>query len=130
KPGVFIAGADVRLIAAVRKVEEARGKAINGQLVFEAMANVPFPTVAAISGACLGGGLELALGCSARVAADSDEVQIGLPEVRLGLIPGWGGTQRLPRLVGLPPALRMILTGRTLSAREAYRAGLVDAVVP
>ena len=130
KPGVFIAGADVRLIAAVQKIEEARGKAINGQLVFEALANAPFPTVAAISGACLGGGLELALACSARVAADADEVQMGLPEVKLGLIPGWGGTQRLPRLVGLPAALRMILTGRALSSREALRAGLLDAVVP
>jgi len=130
KPGVFIAGADVRLIASVGTIEEARGKSINGQIVFQALANAPFPSVAAISGACLGGGLELALACTARAAADADEVQIGLPEVKLGIVPGWGGTQRLPRLIGLPPALQMILTGRSLSAREALRAGLVDVVVP
>jgi len=130
KPGVFIAGADVRLIGSVRTPEEARGKALNGQIVFQAIADAPFPTVAAIPGACLGGGLEIALACGSRIAADADEVQIGLPEVRLGIIPGWGGTQRLPRLIGLPAALGIILAGRTLSAREAKRAGLVDALVP
>lgn len=128
KPGAFIAGADVRLIAEVRTIEEGRGKSLNGQVVFQALAAAPFPSVAAISGACLGGGLELALACTARVAADAEEVQIGLPEVRLGIIPGWGGTQRLPRLIGLPAALKLILTGRTLSAREALKLGVVDGI--
>jgi len=130
KPGVFVAGADVKLIGSVKSVEDGRGKSITGQNVFHAIAAASFPTAAAITGACLGGGLELALACDLRVAADADEVQIGLPEVRLGIVPGWGGTQRLPRLIGLPAAVQMILTGRSLSAREARRAGLVDAVVP
>ncbi len=130
KSGVFLAGADVRLIAAVTSPAEARGKAMGGQMVFQALANLPVPSVAAISGACLGGGLELAMACAGRIAADAEEVQIGLPEVRLGIIPGWGGTQRLPRLVGLPAALDLILTGRTVPAREALRLGLVDALVP
>lgn len=130
KPGVFIAGADVKLIASVRTPEQARAATTAGQMVFAKLEGLPFPTAAAISGACLGGGLELALACTLRVAADAEEVQVGLPEVRLGLVPGWGGTQRLPPLVGLPAALDLILTGRTLSAREALRAGLVDAVAP
>ncbi|MBI3450839.1 MAG: enoyl-CoA hydratase/isomerase family protein [Acidobacteria bacterium] len=130
KPGTFVAGVDVKQVPSVKSVEEGRRKAIIGQNVWNAIAAAPFPTAAAIAGACLGGGLELALACNLRVAADADEVQIGLPEVRLGIVPGWGGTQRLPRLVGLPLALQMILTGRSLSAREAKRARLVDAVVP
>lgn len=130
KPGVFIAGADVKQIASVATPREAREKSLGGQIVFNQLAAFPFPTVAAISGACLGGGTELALACSSRVAADAEEVQIALPEVRLGLIPGWGGTQRLPRLVGAPAALDLILTGRSVTAREALRIGLVDAIAP
>jgi 3-hydroxyacyl-CoA dehydrogenase / enoyl-CoA hydratase / 3-hydroxybutyryl-CoA epimerase len=128
KPGIFIAGADVKLIASVRSPKEGLGKSMGGQMVFNELAALPFPTVAVISGACLGGGLELALACTARIAADAEEVQIGLPEVRLGIIPGWGGTQRLPRLIGLPAALDLILTGRALAAREALKLGLVDAL--
>ncbi len=130
KPRVFIAGADVKLIAGVKSFEEGRGKSLSGQLAFGHLERLPCPTVAAIAGACLGGGLELALACRWRVAADSEEVRIGLPEVKLGIIPGWGGTQRLPRRVGLPAALDLILSGRTLDARAASRLGLVDAVVP
>jgi 3-hydroxyacyl-CoA dehydrogenase/enoyl-CoA hydratase/3-hydroxybutyryl-CoA epimerase len=130
KPGSFVAGADVKLIASVRSEEEGRGKALAGQLVFGRLASLKVPTVAAIAGKCLGGGLEIALACSYRVAGDSPEVQLGLPEVKLGIIPGWGGTQRLPRLIGLPAALGMILTGRTVDVRRARKMGLVDTVVP
>ncbi len=130
KPGVFIAGADVNQIAAVDSEKEAQETSTAGQRVFNHLAALPFPTAAAISGACLGGGLEMALACDLRLAADAEAVRIGLPEVRLGIIPAWGGTQRLPALVPLPAALDLILSGRTLSARQARRLGLVDEVVP
>src|SRR5262249_40451068 len=91
-------------------------------------ADLPFPTVAAIHGACLGGGLELALACTFRAATEHPKTKLGLPEVQLGLIPGLGGTQRLPRLIGVPDALDLILTGKQLDARRAKKAGLVDAV--
>src|SRR5204862_2698704 len=99
------------------------------QRIFSDLAALPFPTVAAINGSALGGGYELALACDWRIAADAPSVRIGLPEVSLGLLPGAGGTQRLPRLVGLPRALDHILNARRLSARRALRAGLVDEVV-
>ena len=92
----------------------------------ERLAGLPFPTVAAIHGACLGGGLELALACKRRVATEHPKTKLGLPEVQLGLIPGLGGTQRLPRLIGVPDALDMILTGKQVDARKARRLGLVD----
>jgi 3-hydroxyacyl-CoA dehydrogenase/enoyl-CoA hydratase/3-hydroxybutyryl-CoA epimerase len=98
--------------------------------VFERIATAKWPSVCAIGGVCLGAGTELALACTARIGADAPEVRIGLPEIRLGLIPGFGGTQRLPRLVGLLPALDLILTGRHVDAREAERLGLLDLVVP
>ena len=91
---------------------------------------LPCPTVAVIHGPCLGGGLEFALACRHRIARDDAQTKLGLPEVQLGLIPGWGGTQRLPRLVGLRQALRMILEGATLSAKKAAAAGLVDLAAP
>ena len=94
------------------------------------LAALPFPTVAAIDGICLGGGTELALACSSRVAAQESHTQIGLPEVLLGIIPACGGTTRLCGLVGLSTALDLILTGRTLDARSAERAGLVERAVP
>ena len=86
--------------------------------------------IAAIHGACLGGGLELALACHGRVCSDDDKTRLGLPEVQLGLLPGSGGTQRLPRLIGVSTALEMILTGKQLRPRQALKAGLVDDVVP
>ena len=130
KPGSFIAGADVREIEALRTVEDAENASRRGQRLFALLERLPFPVVAAINGTCLGGGTELALACHFRVAADDGRVEIGLPEVRLGIIPGWGGTQRLPRLVGLAPALDMILTGRSVDARRALKIGLVDEVAP
>jgi 3-hydroxyacyl-CoA dehydrogenase / enoyl-CoA hydratase / 3-hydroxybutyryl-CoA epimerase len=130
KENIFIAGADVREIENITSPEDGRVKSAVGQQIFDRWAKLPFPTVAAIGGACLGGGTEIALACDYRVASDSPKVQIGLPEVKLGILPGWGGTQRLPRLVGLAPALDLILTGRSLDGRRARRIGLVDEVVP
>ncbi len=133
KPATFIAGADVKAfveVAATGDAAAAAAKARAGQALFSRVAALPVPAVAAINGACLGGGLELALACRARVAGDGTEVTIGLPEVRLGLIPGWGGTQRLPRLIGPTRALDLILTGRSLSGRQALRMGLVGRVAP
>jgi 3-hydroxyacyl-CoA dehydrogenase/enoyl-CoA hydratase/3-hydroxybutyryl-CoA epimerase len=130
KPGSFIAGADVREIEGLQSVQDAEQASRKGQRLFDALERLPFPVVAAINGTCLGGGTELALACHFRVAADDRRTEIGLPEVRLGIVPGWGGTQRMPRRVGLPRALDLVMTGRSLSARRALKAGLVDAVAP
>ncbi len=130
KPGSFIAGADIREIQGLRSTQEAESASRKGQRLFDSLEALPFPVVAAINGTCLGGGTELALACHFRVAADDPRTEIGLPEVRLGILPGWGGTQRLPRLVGLAKALDMILAGKTLDARRALRARLVDAIAP
>jgi 3-hydroxyacyl-CoA dehydrogenase/enoyl-CoA hydratase/3-hydroxybutyryl-CoA epimerase len=130
KPGMFIAGMDVERIASVRDPQQGTEAARFGQAVFQKIAELKRPSVCAIGGTCLGGGAELALACTLRIAADGPEVKIGLPEVKLGIVPGFGGTQRLPRLVGLTTALDLILTGRTLDARRAKKVGLVDEVVP
>ena len=130
KPGMFIAGADVDEIEAIHDAAEGEGKARRGQQVFQRIADLAVPTVAAIGGPCLGGGCELALACDFRIASDSPKARIGLPEVRLGILPGFGGTQRLPRLVGLGAALDLILSGKTLDGRRAMRIGLADRVVP
>lgn len=130
KPGTFIAGADIREFVGLMDAPEEltamvrRGHAILGQL-----ANLPSVSVAAIEGVCLGGGLELALACDRRVVANHPKTQLGLPEVKLGLIPGWGGCARLPRLVGLPPAVEMITTGNPLNATAAVKCGLADEAV-
>lgn len=132
-PGVFLAGADVKAFVPVAETGDpdlVARKAREGQRVFSRLESLPIPTVAAINGVCLGGGLELALACSSRVAGDGEAVALGLPEVRLGLVPGWGGTQRLPRLIGPSRALGLILTGRSLSGRQAKKLGLVDRVAP
>lgn len=134
KPGSFIAGADIDAISTVHDAEEATriSRALSGSLnaLEELWRTHRKPVVAAIDGACLGGGLELALACSDRIASDSDKTVLGLPEVKLGLIPGGGGTQRLPRLVGVTVAIDMILTGRNIRASKAKQMGLVDDVVP
>ncbi len=126
----FIAGADVAAIEAVEDPAEGAEAARMGQTVFRAIEDLDVPTVAAIHGVCLGGGTELSLACSHRIASDSPKTSVGLPEVMLGILPAWGGTTRLPRLVGLQAALDMILTGRPVSAAKAKRIGLVDAVFP
>jgi len=130
KPRAFVAGADVHEIWDIRSPEQGEAAAARGQAIFQRLATLPFPTLAAIDGACLGGGTELALACRFRVASDFDRTGLGLPEVRLGILPGFGGSTRLPRLIGLPAALDMILTGKTLDAKRALRAGLVDDVLP
>ena len=125
----FCAGADVKLIRDLKDGAMARQLAQQGQEAFDAIESLPFPTLAAISGACVGGGCELALSCDYRIMADTSASSIGLPEVKLGIIPGFGGTQRLPRLVGLRPALDIILKGKRINARQAGSIGLVDEVV-
>ena len=130
KRGNFIAGMDVQEIATFTDAFKAAEGARFGQGVFQKIAALPVPSAAAIGGACLGGGTELALACSVRVAADVKAVKIGLPEAQIGIIPGFGGTQRLPRLIGLTASLDLILSGRRLDANRAYRIGLVDLVCP
>ncbi|HEX7252477.1 MAG TPA: 3-hydroxyacyl-CoA dehydrogenase NAD-binding domain-containing protein, partial [Thermoanaerobaculia bacterium] len=129
KPDVFIAGADIKEFVTT-KPDEAEKSVIPVQALFDSFTRLPYPTVAAVNGACLGGGTEMALTFDFRLMSDSRKAQIGLPEVRLGIFPAWGGCTRLPRLVGLPTALDLILTGKTLDARRAKKIGLVDEAVP
>ncbi len=125
----FIAGADVRMLEACSSQKEAQDLAQQGQQLFKRLSQLPFTVVAAIHGSCLGGGLELALACDYRVCSDDDITRLGLPEVQLGLLPGSGGTQRLPRLIGLLPALDLILTGKQVRAKQAKKLSLVDDCV-
>ena len=129
KPENFIAGADIEQLLGARSAADAARMSAQGQAFFDRIERSPQPVVAAIHGACLGGGLELALACAWRVATDHPKTTLALPEVQLGLIPGSGGTQRLPRLVGLQRALDMILTGRNIRGRKALSMGLVDDLV-
>jgi 3-hydroxyacyl-CoA dehydrogenase/enoyl-CoA hydratase/3-hydroxybutyryl-CoA epimerase len=129
KRGIFIAGADIQEFTTVTGVEGAKAYVTLGQQVFTKLQNLKQTTVAAIDGVCLGGGCELALSCDWRVMSDSPKAQIGLPEVKLGIFPAWGGTSKLPRLIGLPAALDIILNGKALDGKRAKRAGLVDEVV-
>jgi 3-hydroxyacyl-CoA dehydrogenase/enoyl-CoA hydratase/3-hydroxybutyryl-CoA epimerase len=124
----FIAGADISLIAGISDPGEGGAMAREGQELLGRIADLPFTTVAAVHGSCLGGGLELALACDHRVASDDPGTFLGLPETQLGIIPGFGGTQRLPRLVGLLEAVRMITTGSPAYSGKALRIGLVDEV--
>ncbi len=126
-PKSFVAGAD---ISELHKLEGDGGleTARRGQGLFDRIDNLPIPVIGAINGFALGGGCELALACDMRIA--SDNAVLGLPEVKLGIIPGYGGTQRLPRLVGPGFALEMILSGRMIQSDEALRVGLVNRVVP
>ncbi|PWC10165.1 fatty acid oxidation complex subunit alpha FadJ [Brenneria roseae subsp. americana] len=130
KPDSFIAGADIAMLDKCTSAGQAESLARQGQEIFARFSSFPFPVVAAIHGACLGGGLELALACDHRVCSLDDKTMLGLPEVQLGLLPGSGGTQRLPRLIGVDKALDMILTGRRIGARQALNMGLVDDAVP
>ncbi|HEX7622785.1 MAG TPA: fatty acid oxidation complex subunit alpha FadJ [Anaeromyxobacteraceae bacterium] len=126
----FVAGAKIDMIQALKSAAEAEALSRDAQRGFDLLERSPKPVVAAIHGACLGGGLELALACQWRIATDDRKTQLGLPEVQLGLIPGAGGTQRLPRLVGIATALDLILSGKSLQAKKAQKLGLVDEVVP
>lgn len=126
----FIVGADITQFKTLKTAEEATQLIRQGQAVFNKLAALPFPTIALIEGFCLGGGLELALACRYRLAEDSPKTKLGLPEVKLGIHPGWGGTVRLPKLVGPLKAMDIILTGRNLSAKAAKKLGVVNEAVP
>ena len=130
KDGGFVAGADITEFADLTDLEQAYQLVRAGQLVFDRLEALPMPTVAAIHGFALGGGLELALACDYRVGADDGKLSLGLPEVMLGVHPGFGGTVRMPRLVGAPAALDLMLTGKSVRADEALKLGLVDRLVP
>merc|ERR1719285_456547 len=129
KPGCFIAGADIKMLDRVKTAEEGASLSKACQDLLFKLEKSPKPVVAAIQGACLGGGLEVAMACHYRIAVDGMKTSMGLPEVMLGVLPGGGGTQRLPALTGLPNSLDMALTGKTLNAKKAKKVGLVDAVV-
>jgi len=129
KKDSFIAGADLHSFEkAFKDLPLAEKLVKRGHQVFNKLASTTFPTIAIIDGICLGGGTELALACQYRIACDSPKTQIGLPEVMLGIMPGWGGTQRLPRLVGLEQGLKLILSGKAIDAKKAYKIHLVDEI--
>jgi 3-hydroxyacyl-CoA dehydrogenase / enoyl-CoA hydratase / 3-hydroxybutyryl-CoA epimerase len=130
KPDSFIAGADIKMLEGAKTADEAAALSRKGQVAMDRLAGFRAPIVAAIHGPCLGGGLEVALACASRVGSDDKKTKLGLPEVQLGLLPGAGGTQRLPRLVGVQGALDLMLTGRQLDAKRAQKMGLVDEVCP
>src|SRR5436190_13487948 len=123
----FVAGADINELA-VQTPASGREHALAGQHVFDVIENLGKPVIAAINGFALGGGCELAMACTLRIAADT--ARLGQPEISLGLLPGYAGTQRLPRLVGKGRAMEMILSGAPITAEEAHRIGLVNRVVP
>ena len=126
----FILGADIQTISKLKTQEEILAFIKLGQKVFAELAALSISTVALINGLCLGGGLELALACDYRIAIDDEKTRFGLPEVLLGIHPGWGGTIRLPRLLGGPAALELILSGKTISSYQALKLGLIDQLVP
>ena len=123
----FVAGADIGELAAQTPMQ-AKQRALRGQQIFRRFETSPKPVIAAVNGFALGGGCELAMACHIRIA--SDAAKFGQPEVKLGICPGYGGTQRLPRLVGVGRALQLLMTGEMIDAAEAYRIGLVNRVVP
>ncbi|ODS64846.1 MAG: 3-hydroxyacyl-CoA dehydrogenase [Arenimonas sp. SCN 70-307] len=129
KAAGFIPGADIKGFGDIAAKGQTEAWIRHGQLVFQKLAELRCPTVAAIHGHCMGGGTELALACRYRVASRDDKTRIGLPEVKLGIFPGWGGSVRAPRLLGAPAAMDLMLTGRSLSASAAKAMGLVDRVV-
>ncbi|XP_067880171.1 hydroxyacyl-CoA dehydrogenase trifunctional multienzyme complex subunit alpha b [Heterodontus francisci] len=129
KPGCFIAGADINMIEECKTVEEVTRLSQEGQKMFEKIEESTKPVVAAINGSCLGGGLEVAIACHYRIATKDRKTVLGTPEVMLGLLPGAGGTQRLPKMIGLPNALDIMLTGKNIRADKAKKMGLVDQLV-
>ncbi len=124
----FVAGADIKEVSQLGSAEAAKAMAALGQAVFLKVQRLSKPVIAAINGVCLGGGLELAMACHLRISGD--RARFGQPEINLGIIPGWGGTQRLPRLIGRAKAIEWILTGDMVTAQEALRLGLVNQIVP
>jgi len=129
KKKIFIAGADINEIKELTDPDLGYEMGLRGQQTFAKFSNMPFPTVAVINGACMGGGTELSLACNYRIASDNPATKIALPEVTIGVLPGWGGTQLLPRLIGLQRSLDIILTGKRLDAKRAYRTGIIDKII-
>ncbi len=129
KPGCFAAGADLTEVRSLTDPEATRALVDRGRQVFNKLASLPVPTVALIDGVCLGGGFELALACTYRLATDHPSTKIGLPETQLGILPGWGGTTRLPRLVGLVQGITLITGGQAVPADKALKLGMVDRIV-
>lgn len=130
KPGVFLAGMDVNIINGLKNEAEAARGAEQGQDLFNLLEDLKMPTAALVDGVCLGGGLEMSLACKRIYASDNPKTALGLPEVMLGVLPGFGGTYRLPRKVGLPNALDMILTGRQVKSKAALKMNLVEGILP
>lgn len=130
KQGCFLAGMDVSVISQLKTEEEAARGCDAGQTLFSAIEDLEIPTAALVDGVCLGGGLELALSCDKIIASDSPKTKLGLPEVKLGVLPGFGGTYRLPKKIGLPGALDLILTGKMVDAKKAKKLNLADYVMP
>src|SRR5262245_12667574 len=130
KRSIFIAGVDLKMITENASPEKVRELIELGQSVMNRLAALPIPTVAAIHGAAVGGGYEVCLACDYRVASTDRATKIGLPETQLGLLPAWGGSTRLPRLIGLPKALDIILAGKTLAPKPALKCGMVDELAP
>lgn len=130
KPSIFIAGADIEEIKKVNKPEDFENMISQAHEIFNDFEDLPMPTIAAVHGACMGGGCELILTCDYRICTDAKETKIGLPEVQLGIIPGFGGCVRLPRVVGLQAALDIILAGKSVDGKKAKRIGLVDECIP
>lgn len=130
KKDSFIAGANIDMLEACKSAADAEKLSRDGQRAMDRIAAFPKPVVAAIHGACLGGGLEVALACHARIASDSSKTKLGLPESQLGLLPGAGGTQRLPALIGVQASLDLLLTGKQVDGKKAKKLGFVDEVVP
>lgn len=129
KPGCFVAGADISMLENCKTANEAQNISHEAQILFDRMENGKKPIIAAISGVCLGGGLELALACHYRIATKDKKTGLGMPEVMLGLLPGAGGTYRARRLTSIPTALDLALTGKTVKGDRAKRLGLVDLLV-
>jgi len=130
KPGNFVAGANIDEIADVTDPVEAEEGARLGQRLFQSWSGLPFPTIVAIQGSCVGGGTELSLASDYILISDRKDVRIGLPEVRIGIVPAWGGCSRLPRRTGLTAALDIILAGKSVDGRKAFKIGLADALLP
>ncbi|MES2767585.1 MAG: 3-hydroxyacyl-CoA dehydrogenase NAD-binding domain-containing protein [Bdellovibrionota bacterium] len=130
KPKIFIAGADIEEIKDIKTPEAAKDAASQGQGIINQFEDLPFPVIASINGACMGGGTELALACDYRIASDDPSTKIGLPETKLGILPGFGGCIRLPRVIGIQAALDIILAGKAVDAKKAMKLGLVDEMTP
>ncbi len=128
KANIFVAGADIKEIEAMKTEEEVYSQIIKGDEIFNKLEALPYPTIAYINGACMGGGLELALACKYRVATTSNKTKLAFPEIKLGFFPGLGGTQRAPKVIGLINSLDLILTGKSIDAKKAYRLGLVNEI--